>query len=175
MTDDQIKFEFENLKVQIIKNEAYSATYKPLLVLYMLGQYWHCNKRLMLFREVADPVRRLLDKFVKKSKYKDSPWYPFWHLRTEKAIWELHGIDDLHKQIGSKRRPYYTEAINSDLRGGFTVVLYRRILHDKVFMLEIIFVVLKKYFPKNLHIDLLESVGIPEQHTITETNTQFIP
>ncbi len=162
ITDQAIDTAFASIKIGSRKGKP--TLYKPLLLLYMLGQYWHNSPRQLLFRDIAEPFKRLLESYCGSGLHHEDSMYPFWYLRkTSQAIWEVEGEDTITKWYGIPKRPAISDAKSrtSELRGGFTVEVYRRIINDKVRMLEIAFILLRKYFPASLHSPLLESINIP--------------
>ncbi len=151
MQEVDIKFAFANLKE--FKQGEYVAPHKALLLLYMLGRCWHCQERMILFREAASPIRELIARFSQSTPSADAPKYPFLALYNllagKEHIWELVSVmlaDSIKRS--AKERPSYRAMMNSDLRGGFSKDLHRRIVHDKFLLLQLAFIVLDKpYFP----------------------------
>ncbi len=151
--------------IKLGRSRGKPALFKPLLLLLVLGRYWRNSPRHLLFREIHDPFKRLLLAYCGPDLHSEDTMYPFWHLQSSKLIWSVEGKETITQWLGSgsTRRPSISEARkkSSLLSGGFTEELYRRIIHDKVRMLEIVFIVLRKYFPSALHAPLLEAIEIP--------------
>ncbi len=162
ITDQAIDEALASLKLGISKGKP--ALFKPLLLLYMLGRYWHNATRLLHFRDICEPFKMLLQAFCGPHLHSEDTMYPFWHMRkTSQLIWTVQGEETVTKWYGSPPRPAIQDARRqtSALRGGLTEEVYRRIINDKVRMLEIVFIILKKYFPVALHTPLLEAIEIP--------------
>ncbi len=143
------------------------ALLKPLLLLFMLGQYWHNAPRQILFRDLYDPFKALIVEFRGPKPHHEATMYPFWYLsKTSQLIWELDGVETVSKWYGAphEKRPAVPDARSHscELRGGVTEEVYRRIINDKVRLLEIVFVLLNNYFPiAAIHVPLLDAIGIP--------------
>lgn len=88
---------------------------------------------------------------------------PFWQMQGEEGLWELTGASHLRDTASSSRdtRPNFRQSYDSKLAGGFTEPVYLKLIQDKVFLIDMVFLVLNKYFPKHLHIEILNVLGIP--------------
>ncbi len=170
VTDQTIDDAFAGIKIGSRKGKP--TLYKPLLLLFMIGQYWHNSPRLLMFRDIAEPFNRLLNTYCGSDLHREDTMYPFWYLsRTSQLIWEVEGEETITKWYGTPKRPAISDAKNatSELRGGFTLEVYRRIIHDKVRLLEIAFLLLRKFFPASIHSPLLEAVNIPSNSSSRTT------
>ncbi|ORU95089.1 MAG: hypothetical protein A6F71_10505 [Cycloclasticus sp. symbiont of Poecilosclerida sp. M] len=144
-----------------------STLHKPLLLLFMLGKYWNNSARLLLFQDMRFPFEQLLKDFCGPKIHDEAVMYPFWYLQSSHQIWTVVGEKTINKWFGAKnrsdKRPSIADAMNCALFGGFTPHVYRRIINDKVMLLEIVFTVLREFFPIAKHIPLLQSIGIPSK------------
>ena len=151
--DEEIKEEMRRLNRY--SRGRYVAPHKPLMLLFMLGRYWHGGTRLVVLREINASAGKLMEILAVKDVSQGAPFYPFWHLGRHKSLWDLH-------KMGLTDRPTKQE-IKLGLRAGFTEHLYRRIIYDKVFLLELVFTLLDCYFPESKHATLLRNIGIPDR------------
>ncbi len=168
MKDSDIKGAFAKLKVN--KRDGEEKPHKPLLVLYMLGRCWHCRERMVSIREAAGPFGELLARFGLRKPSNAAIRYPFWALYNDTSgkehLWDLFSPQLAEKDKGvTKVRPLFSEMVRGNYNGGFSKDLHRRIVHDKFLLLQIAFIVMDKAFPKHLHAELLEAVGIPDYET----------
>ena len=109
----------------------------------------------MVLREINASMRNLIELNTGKHANSDRPFYPFWALGSHKSLW------DLHKKGLTDRPTKQVEQLT--LQAGFTELLYRRIIYDKVFLLELVFTLLNLYFPETKHATLLRNIGIPDR------------
>ena len=119
------------------------------------------------FRDIDVHLSALIRKITVMRPQQKDALTPFWQLQNEPSIWELSNYIELRRnnQNSNDTRPLYTDALNSDMKGGFTLPIYSRLINDKVFLLNIVFAVLCKYFPRYQHIELLVAIGIPDGNT----------
>lgn len=154
MCDDDIRNGLSGIKRR--KSGGEYTLHKPLLLMLILGHYWNNGDRLVSYRKVYMPLLTLLSKFSGWTKFRrDRTLPPFVRLASLKGIWEttIPQLKDYH----------YKEAIELNLKGGFCEPLYRRIINDKPFLLELVFQIHKEYMGHVSLELLLESVNIPKR------------
>ena len=136
----------------------------------MLARYWHGDNRMIPFRDIDVHLSALIRKITVMRPQQKDALTPFWQMQNELGIWELSNYIELRRnsQNSNDTRPLYTDALKSDMKGGFTQPIYSRLINDKVFLLNIVFAVLCKYFPKYQHIELLEAIGIPDGTAVVD-------
>ncbi len=142
------------------------APHKPLLLLYVIGQYLNQQPRLLPFRQVEAPLKQMLIDFG-PSRKAYHPELPFWHLHTD-GFWELENVELPTEKIGSVsvKRRILREA---DAHGGLSPEFYNAIQNPHV-VAEAIRVLLEKNFPDSIHEDLLRAVGIDLGYLVFKRN-----
>lgn len=118
---------------------------------------------MVMFSNIDAPLKALIRKInVMRPQQKDA-LTPFWQMQNEKDVWDLCSSKPLKSKHtkSSDTRPSYIQAKNSDLSGGLVENIYLALVTDKLFLLDVFFAILDKYFPKHQHIDLLDLLGIP--------------
>ena len=159
MTNDQIKSTLANLRL----GSGGRALHKPLLVLLMMGRYWHNKTRLVSFPEIKDLLTELLCNFYERKEYK-FPEDPFVHL--EKEFWDVEDAASLVEERNEKNKispAGRIRILRGEIRAGFCQDWYLRMVHNKYFLLELVFLVFKRYFPEQSHCRLLRYIGIPSE------------
>ena len=132
------------------------APHKPLLLLYVLGQYLNHHQRMISFREIEAPLRQLLIDFGPPRKTYH-PELPFWHLHSE-GFWDLENVELPKERIGSasvKKRLL----IEGDAQGGLSPDFFHAV-QDPAIAAKTIAVLLEENFPESIHEDILRAVGI---------------
>ena len=160
LNDQELMNIFRN--ISSFRKNLYQAPHKGILILFMLGRYWHCHSRLILFKEALPDLNKLIKLFAPSSAKSEAASYPFSFLRSSK-IWETLGTEGL--RIMSDNRPEFQKSkVSNTFRGGFIEPVYISLVHDKHLLLQIIHIVLDKFFPKALHLSILNAIGIPEMN-----------
>ncbi len=131
------------------------APHKPLLLLLALGRVQRGEDRLVPFKDVREPLRRLLMEFG-PSRDSYHPEYPFWRLQHD-GLWEVPGGEHLEPRRGNTNPSLgallgvsggFPEAVDDVLRARPDLV--RELGHE----------VLNAHFPSSLHESILGSVGL---------------
>lgn len=149
--------------INIWKRGDQRAPHKPLLILYLLGQYRAGHSRLISFSDVESPLRQLLIDFGPHRKV-HHPELPFWHLYND-GIWDLVNIEIPSERIGSasvKR----SLLIDQNAEGGLKQEFYDQ-LKDPNIARQVVQVLLDENFPNSVHEDLLSAVGLDDEITTT--------
>ena len=137
------------------------APHKPLLLLYALGRLTRNEPRQMIYKEVKDDLKNLLDEFG-PPRASHSPSYPFVRLsndclpQSETAIWQIAGREELNTKKDWTDR----ELIDNETAGGFTEPIYQLLQVNQSLVSEIGTTILRKNFPDTLHEDILDQVGL---------------
>ncbi len=164
MHDDEIKSALTNLHVN--RGKTHISLNKPLLILYMLARYWHGKARIVSFKEADKPVTALVRSFGRFQPQTQDALTPFWQMRKDAQVWERLNYEQLEASTRNRNshddRPAYSVAIKSPLAGGLTEVIYKRIISDKLFLLDLVFAIMGEYFPSGRQVALLEALGIPD-------------
>ncbi len=135
------------------------ALHKPLLLLYMLGQYWHGASRIQKFSTLSPKFLKLMKKFYGPNTNELSALRPFYHLASSKKVWDL--IYYPPGSFSKSNQPTPLKAKRANMQGGFTELSYHKMKKNKDWLIKIIFVILKKYFPASLHLPLLQEINVP--------------
>lgn len=137
------------------------APHKPLLLLYALGRLARGEPRQMLYAEVKNDLKSLLNEFG-PPRPSHLPAYPFIRLcndrlpQTEIAIWQVQGI----KNLNTKKDWTDRELIDNQTRGGFTEPIYALLQSDQDLLRELATDILRKNFPDTIHEDILNQVSL---------------
>jgi hypothetical protein len=70
--------------------------HKPLTLLWMIGRVATGGTRLVAWPEFRHAVGAILAEFGPDHS-RNTPEYPFWHLASSPALWEVHGVADVPK------------------------------------------------------------------------------
>jgi putative restriction endonuclease len=132
------------------------APHKPLLVLFALSRAMRSSERLIPFKELSDPFKKLLLGFG-IDRASAHPEYPFWRLETN--IWEVVPRSELRLRK-SNSDPPHKELLRVNAQGGFLEPIWSELQADPKFACRIGCVVLHSYFPGVLHSNLCSAVGL---------------
>lgn len=168
---DTIRQQFQS--INIWKRGSQRAPHKPLLILLALGHYQRGGERLIPFEWVNEKLKKLLIDFgpYRKSYH---PEFPFWRLQNDN-LWEVikSGIL-LDKAAGDNVSQH--ELLSNSATGGFPEGLFQRLKKNPDLAREIARDILDKHFSETLHDDILQSVGLDLEMTISRRrirNPQF--
>jgi putative restriction endonuclease len=142
------------------------APHKPLLLLYALGRVHRGEPRLADYEEVDGKLRRLLEDFGPPRRT-HHPEYPFWRLEND-GVWRIEGPkrDEIHERPADPSSRYLIE---HGMRGGFPEEIQELLAGDPELVSELAGEILEASFPRTLHEDLLDEVGLElEVRTRTE-------
>ncbi len=126
------------------------AVYKPLLLLWMLGQYFHNQLEEFQFVDICVPVKRLFEEFGALNKV----YYPFWRLQNDgilnfpqkEKIRESDSGDAVLEDLRKYGNANFTEEFSNSLRLGN--------------LKNFCFTLLDEYFPPSLHEDILRETEL---------------
>ena len=151
-------------EINVWKRGDQRAPHKPLLLLYVIGQYQAGHSRLISYTDVEKPLRQLL---IDYGPYRKAhhPELPFWHLYSD-GIWELTKVEIPSERVGSAsvKRNLLVE---SGAMGGLKEAYYEQI-QDPNISQQVVDTLLHENFPSSVHEDLLRAVGFDEGIPITK-------
>ncbi len=131
------------------------AQHKPLLVLWTIARCLRNEDRLAPYDEVETGFRNLLDRFSSRSLRSH---YPFWHLGTERKLWEIRSNAAI--TTTSSGDAHVSSLRREDARAGFPARIYSALQSNESLALEIAWSLVEAHFPQSLHLDVFEAVGI---------------
>ena len=135
---------------------AQRAPHKPLLVLWALGRCLRGENRLVSYKKAHVAIGRLLRRFGPHRKAAKTE-APFWRLRHD-GFWEVPEAPRV--TVTSKGDAHRTSLLGLDAHGGFTEAVHALLRHDERFVLRLACSLVEAHFPRTLHNEVLEAVGI---------------
>lgn len=153
MNETELLESLENLRVW--KKNDVRAPHKPLLILYALGRYINDDVKMIPYMDMYEDFKRLLIDYgpTRKQYY---PNEPFARLKTDN-IWK-HNLSEIEVKHGWLR--------DHNVSGGFTDDVISLLTVKPELIAEIINNVLDMHFPESYHQDILQSVGLANEHVI---------
>jgi len=159
MQPEELKQAIQNIKMWQRSGER--APHKPLLLLYALGRLSRGEPLQMLYAEVKDHLKELLNEFG-PVRHKQEPCYPFIRLSNDRlpqsdaGFWQVQGLEILNTTKDWTDR----ELINNQTSAGFTEPAFDLLKKDANLVQEIASALLHKNFPDTMHEDILNQVGL---------------
>lgn len=145
------------------------APHKPLLLLYMLGRYQQGAARLIPFQQINEALTGLLREFgPPRQAY--HPEYPFWRLQND-GVWEVVTEAPLTPRA-SNSDPLKSELLRFNVPGGLTAEIYQCLQYDQGLQRQLVELLLAEHFPRSLHADILEAVGLAPALVLREASTR---
>lgn len=142
------------------------APHKPLLILYALGEYSRGEDREIQFTSEFDTKFTQLLREFGTSKSPSNSHHPFWYLKND-GIWEVSKETGMVSRKGKKNEPLKRELIRYQVYGGFPEPIYKKILEDRLLLIDLAEQTLELNFPESLHEDILNIVGLDISRTIS--------
>ncbi len=147
---------------RIVKLKVYSvggvpALNKPLLLLQALADAVHGSSRLQPFSSLETIHKAALFSFG-LNKSNPNPAYAFWRLQSDK-LWEVKADTVLQPRSGNSE-PTITELRRGNARGGFKQEDYDALSKDPSLADQAIRQLLSKFFPHQLHNDIISFFGL---------------
>ncbi len=143
--------------INIWKKAGSRAPHKPLLLLLALGRVYRGDQRLGRYGgDIEDRLRFLLNRFGPPRKA-HHPEEPYRRLPGD-GLWEIPGLFDL--PTGGSGAPLLRALRGT--QGGFPEPLYKMLQSDPVLVVEAAQEILNGHFPRSLHENIRDAVGLPE-------------
>jgi putative restriction endonuclease len=157
MTYDKSQILEKVQKLTVWRRHGERAPHKPLLLLLALGRLAHGCPRLGEYKDLAEPLLRLLRQYgpPRRSIHPESP---FWRLQAD-GLWEITG-DRKFKQRKGNSDPLKSELIRQNPLAGFTPETFDQLHNDRDLFEQTVHLLLNSHFPESMHEDLLRDVGI---------------
>ncbi|MBT4730811.1 restriction endonuclease [Candidatus Woesearchaeota archaeon] len=166
MNSDQLLKKIQNLKIW--QKGGKRAPHKPLLLLTALSYAQRNKERLLMFGDIEKPLTDLLIEFGPiRRNYQ--PEEPFKRLPND-GVWELK--DNQNNVVEKGSRYTKSDLKNEAIRGGFTLEIYNLIKSDKGIIGKISSILLNAHFPKTIHQDILDAIGLNIDASYQEQTTQ---
>lgn len=136
------------------------APHKPLMLLLALARAQQGCDRLARFEEIESHLKSLLAEFAKSGAVQ-TRHLPFWRLKNDHdgRIWQ---VEDTTRAINvaATDPPSLTILRASDVAAGFPPDVAAALAHDPDLIVEAARVILDSTFPKTLHEDIAQAVGL---------------
>jgi hypothetical protein len=145
---------FSNVNVRVVSGKP--SLYKPVLILYALGQCHLKNERLMIFKTIDTELSDIFNKFFPNELYNNFH-YSFGRLEKD-GIWEVINSENLKRS--SSGDLIKSELINNNVVGGFTKIIYDALIVDKDLIKDVCYYILDKYIDRAIHTELLKRINI---------------
>ena len=159
--DEKTLFErIEKLRLTVWKRRGVRAPHKPLLLLLALGRVQRGEGRLVLYEDLRNRLKELLQNFGPHRK-SYHPEHPFWHLRTDE-LWEIPD-EDLARIRGGlepSRSPTNGLLRSASARGGLPTSIEQLLRRRPELIPEAARRILDGHFARSLHEEISESVGL---------------
>ena len=166
MNSDQLLKKIQNLKIW--QKGGKRAPHKPLLLLTALSYAQRNKERLLMVGDIEKPLTDLLIEFGPiRRNYQ--PEEPFKRLPND-GVWELK--DNQNNVVEKGSRYTKSDLKNEAIRGGFTLEIYNLIKSDKGIIGKISSILLNAHFPKTIHQDILDAIGLNIDASYQEQTTQ---
>lgn len=148
-------------KLSVFQRGGVRAPHKPLLLLFALGRVHRRDERLVGYLEVDRRVGELLREYGPAQRTSAS--YPFWHLQSDE-LWFVAEAPDVPLKKGG-RSPAIGYLKEHNTHGGFPQAVHQLLAGDEDLQRQAASVILQLHFPRTIHEELLESVGLPAEWT----------
>jgi putative restriction endonuclease len=144
-------------EVRTWKKDGVEAPHKPLLLLMALAKL-QVGVRELSFVAVNEPLKKLIGKFgPQRTEYHSE--FPFWRLKNDKGIWELHGNEGFEHLL-NRDQLTEDELLQYNVRGGFTHDVFEALKRNPDWVIEVARAILSAHFRGNLHKDIVRAVGL---------------
>lgn len=155
MNSDSIFALFRSVNVK--KIEGKYSLYKPLLLLYVLSEYYHGKERLISFSKINESLIEINDKHQIYLEHMNFH-YPFVRLVND-LIWEIENNSNLKRSKSGDVEK--SELFIKNIHGGFKQEIYDVLLRDKPLIKALYIYLLNAYFDLNKHHNLLTLIDVP--------------
>jgi predicted restriction endonuclease len=133
--------------------------YKPLLLLFALGNCFLGRERMISFSIIDSALIRLFDEFYPAASERANTHYPFGRLESD-GIWELEQSAILSRT--SVGHLFKGELLEKNIHAGLSLEVFQTLSADKNRLINIASQLLHRYFPESQHAALREAVGLPQ-------------
>ena len=163
MSSETVQEQFDKLGVWARGGQR--APHKPLLVLYALGKWARGESEQLYFADAEADLTLLLKEFG-PSRRSHHPEYPFWWLQND-GVWVVQA-DGTLKPRKAKNNPPKRELLAQNAWGMFSAEVRDAFRASPVLVTQIATRLLEQHFPESLHNDILESVGLSLDTSVTQ-------
>ncbi len=133
--------------------------YKPILLLYALSKCYLGKERLIVFSKIERDLNDIFDQFFNELDHRNFH-YAFGRLEND-GVWEIENSSELERSSsGDLMR---SELLARRICGGFTREIYTKLHDDKGLLINLINMLLDRYFPAEIHNSLLSKLNMPEE------------
>lgn len=143
------------------------APHKPLLCLLAISKLLTDKQRLIPFKDIEAPLRKLLTEFGPPRKV-CHPEYPFWALQNDDDVWEVHSTSPVSRSTNGY--PTRGPLIAAHAEGGFREDVYHELRTNEPLRNQIIASLLQAHFPETLHEDIQLSLGLTSPDNTPKSN-----
>ena len=152
---------FENLQVWSAGDQR--APHKPLLALWAIGRCLAGEPRLAPYKEADHALRTLLLDFG-PHRARPHTEHPFWRLRND-GVWEVERAEQV--TTTSKGDAHRRSLLDNDTHAGFPRAVHAALTADETLAKQIAHALVDAHFPRSLHAEILNSVGIEPAYVTT--------
>ncbi len=161
--------------ISVRKVDGKYSLYKPLLLLYVLSEYYSGKERLIQFSILNEQLSEIVNQYFANTKYLNFH-YAFGRLEND-GIWEVENSSNLKRSDSGDL--IKSELFDKKICGGFTEEIFQALRSDKPLLVSIANHLLNCYFPKEQHSGLCLAMGLPAWigastlMTLSEVNTIY--
>lgn len=145
MNNEEILDKFRTIRT--FREKGKVSLHKPILLLYMLSQYYHKKDRMLSFYSIDKAFKELFCELSIDGRYENSH-YPFGKLEND-GIWEVENSNDLKRtSVGHLSKK---QLLDENIHGGFIEEIYNILVQDDTLLKEIFKLILFTYIDNKLH------------------------
>jgi len=135
------------------------APYKPLLILWMIGNYLNTGQSQIAFKDVEDPLEHLMSNF-RLGAADPIASMPFIHLANEPLLWRVfsksgENVYEMDRKIRRRKSYLRDEAV-----GEINQIFVKEVICNSEVLKSVVTAILYEDFPETAHLDILEAVGL---------------
>lgn len=148
---EKVLSQFKNVKVWQKRGDR--SPYKPLLILWVIGQCLRGHDRLISYVDCCETLEELFRTFGPTRNSRALPM-PFYRLRKDR-IWELTDVLTLKENADGDVT--HGSLCKNEICGGFTEEIYDLLRHDKILAIGVAKMLANDHFPETLHDFVLQA------------------